>query len=158
MDKDRNTTPALATGNEFVSTGTGVVTVVFLILGGSFLFAGLLVLFLVQFIWVGLPFVLAGVAFFIAGRVLWLRRAGELQRLLTTGHRVTATIDVLRRNRLVRVNNQHPWIVHYRYEIAGHAYHSQESVIALPPGYEIGANVPIAYDRNNPKDSTLFRK
>jgi hypothetical protein len=148
--------------SEFLSTGTGVVALVFSMLGVCFALTGVLVLFVVQPIWLGLPFLGFGVVMFAIGRLLWLRRSGQMQqrqRLLSSGCRINATVEVVRQNLLVRMNGrQHPWVVGYHYDVNGQTHHNEETFVALPAGCVVGATMTALYDLEIPQNSTLLVK
>ena len=155
---------------DFFARGSGIVALVFSILGLAFLPVGAGFVFVVLANdqaaddprWVvGVTFLIIGAAFAAVGLTLGWRRIASLRRseaLRQYGMPATGTIRSMEKNVSVRVNRRHPWIVEYDYSVGGMLYHGTESTFHLPVGLEPGAQIGIRYDGQDPRQSALERK
>jgi hypothetical protein len=160
---------------DFFATGSGVVALVFSILGLAFLTVGAGFAFALlanegtdQSTTVGEPrwvpgviFLSIGAGFAAVGMTLGWRRVASLRRrkaLRKYGRPVTGTITSVEQNVSVRVNRRHPWIVRYDYSVGGMQYHGTESTFDVPVGLEPGAQIGIRYDGEDPRRSALELK
>ncbi len=146
---------------EFLSTGLGVVALVFSILGTVITTTGVV---LATFLWpqtIGMIFLYAGGGILVVGVGLASRRLSAMRRrasLLEYGLESQGTIVELAPNPLVRVNGRRPWVVRYRYEIQGLEYQGRESMLDLPEGYVQGGSVVVIYDPMRVEVSALNRE
>jgi Protein of unknown function (DUF3592) len=157
---------------DFFATGSGVVALVFSILGLAFLpvGAGFAIVLLAnknstaagEPTWViAVAFLSLGAGFAAVGFTLGWRRIASLRRAETLrkyGMQSTGTITSLDKNASVRVNRRHPWIVRYDYSVSGMQYHGAESTFDVPAGLKPGAQIAIRYDGQNPRQSALDLK
>lgn len=149
---------------DFFASGSGVVALVFSILGLAFLAGGAGIALVRLASWgepnwiVGVTFLGLGAAFAAVGGMLGWRRIASLRRreaLLKFGMPAIATVTFAEPNASVRVNRRHPWIVRYEYDVGGRRYQGTESTFDLPRGLAPGAQVGIRYDREDPRRSAL---
>ncbi len=142
---------------EFLTSGKGIVSLVFTILGAVFSLVGA--------VGVGVGVGAGGGVFLAAGLVfgaigLWLgalRKAEMRKRAQLRDHGVACegTVVDVRQDRRVRVNRQHPWLVRYRYSAGGREHENEERVMDLPTAIEKGARVAVVYDVSDPRQSAL---
>ena len=161
--------------HDFFARGSGIVALVFSILGLAFLPVGAGFVFVVLTNdatdqstavedprWVvGVTFLIIGAAFAAVGLTLGWRRLASLRRseaLRKYGMPSTGTITSMEQNVSVRVNRRHPWIVEYDYSVGGMRYHGTESTFHVPVGLGPGAQIGIRYDGQDPRQSALERK
>jgi hypothetical protein len=145
---------------EFLSTGLGIVALVFTILGVVFSIVGLALTAFVEPQAIGITFFCLGCGFLAVGVGLGAIRLAAIQRrtwLLETGVKANGTIVELAQNMLVRLNGQHPWEVRYQYVVQGCEYQGSETMMDLPAGYAQGASVAVRYDPACVEESALFR-
>jgi hypothetical protein len=157
---------------DFFARGSGIVALVFSILGLAFLTVGAGFAFELlaneatdrsatvgEPRWVvGVTFLSIGAGFAAVGMTLGWRRVASLRRgeaLRKYGRPATATIISVEQNVSVRVNRRHPWIVRYDYSVGGTQYNGTESTFDLPVGLEPGAQIGIRYDGEDPCRSAL---
>ena len=157
---------------DFFARGSGIVALVFSILGVAFLAAGacfaLVLLANRAPDWAttaGEPrrvlsaaFLSIGAGFAAVGMTLGWRRIASLRRgeaLRKHGSPATGTITSVQQNVSVRVNRRHPWIIQYDYSVGGLQYHGTESTFDVPGGLEPGARVGVRYDGQDPRRSAL---
>ena len=155
---------------DFFASGSGVVALVFSILGLAFLTvgAGLALTLLANEAtdqsmtvgeprWVpGVTFLSIGAGFAAVGLTLGWRRVASLRRreaLRKYGRPATGTITSVEQNVSVRVNRRHPWIVRYDYSVGGVQSHGTESTFDVPLGLKPGAQIGILYDGEDPHRS-----
>jgi hypothetical protein len=134
---------------KFLTTGVGIVALVFTIIGTVFTITGLALAIFVRPQNIGFTFLSAGGGFLAVGAGLAAVRFATLRRraaLLETGLESRGTIVDVAQNRYVRLNGRHPWVVRYRYEAEGDEYQGRETMMDLPAGYERGAPVAVIYD------------
>lgn len=160
---------------DFFATGSGVVALVFSILGLAFLTVGAGFAFALlandatdrpttvdEPRWViGITFLIIGAGFAAVGMTLGWRRFASLRRreaLRKYGRPATGTITSVEQNVSVRVNRRHPWIVRYDYRVDGMHYQGTESTFDLPVGLAPGAQIGIRYDGQAPRRSALDLK
>jgi hypothetical protein len=160
---------------DFFASGSGVVALVFSILGLVFLTVGAGFAFALlangatnrsttmgEPRWVlGVAFLIIGAGFAAVGMTLGWRRVALLRRgeaLRKYGRPTTGMITSVEQNASVRVNRRHPWIVRYDYSVGGMQYHGTESTFDVPVGLEPGAQVGIRYDGEDPRRSALAPK
>lgn len=160
---------------DFFASGSGVVALVFSILGLAFLTVGAGSVFALlaneatdQATTVGEPrwvlgviFLSIGAGFATVGMTLGWRRVASLRRgeaLRKYGMPTTGTITSVEQNVSVRVNRRHPWIVQYDYSVGGVLYHGTESTFDVPVGIKPGAQIGIRYDGEDPRRSALDLK
>jgi len=160
---------------DFFARGSGVVALVFSILGLAFLTVGAGCAFglfanaatdrsttVGEPHWIlGVTFLSIGAGFSAVGMTLGWRRVASLRRgeaLRKYGRPATGTITSVEQNVSVRVNRRHPWIVRYDYSVGGMQYHGIESTFDVPGGLEPGAQIGIRYDGEDPRRSALERK
>ena len=160
---------------DFFASGSGVVALVFSILGLTFLTVGAGFAFALlaneatdrsttvsEPRWVlGVTFLSIGAGFAVVGVTLGWRRIALLRRgeaLRKYGRPATATITSVEQNVSVRVNRRHPWIVRYDYNVGGMQYQGTESTFDVPLEIKPGAQVGIRYDGEDPRRSALERK
>jgi hypothetical protein len=160
---------------DFFASGSGIVALVFSILGLAFLTAGASVAFVFlaneatdrsttagEPHWVVcVTFLSIGAGFAAVGMTLGWRRIASLRRgeaLRKYGRPATGTITSVEQNVSVRVNRRHPWIVRYDYSVDGMQYHGSESTFDVPVGLEPGAQIGIRYDGGDPRRSALELK
>lgn len=157
---------------EFLTSGKGILSLVFTILGAVFTPIGALVLVgALASQSAGAPGAVgAGVGagggiFLTVGLVLgavglWLgalRKAEIRKRARLRDHGVACegTVVDVKQDFRVRVNRQYPWLVRYRYAAGGQEHENEERVMDLPPAIEKGAKVSIVYDAADPRQSAL---
>ena len=138
----------MSQAHDFFASGSGVVALVFSILGLAFLTVGAGLAF-VRLATVGEPgwvvgvtFLSLGAGFAAVGLTLGWRRIASLRRgeaLRKHGRPATGTIVSAEPNASVRVNRRHPWIVRYEYSVGGVQYHGTESTFDVPAGLAPGA-------------------
>lgn len=160
---------------DFFARGSGIVALVFSILGLAFLTVGAGVALALSTRaatdrwttggeprWVlGAIFLSLGAAFAGVGMTLGWRRIASLRRgeaLRKDGWPATGTITSVEQNVSVRVNGRHPWIVRYEYQVGGVQYHGTERTFDAPVGLEPGAQIGIRYDGEDPRRSALELK
>jgi hypothetical protein len=160
---------------DFFASGSGVVALVFSILGLAFLTAGAGLAFALlaneatdrsttvgEPHWVvGVTFLSIGAGFAAVGMTLGWRRIASLRRgeaLRKYGRPATGTITSVEQNVSVRVNRRHPWIVRYDYSVSGMQYHGSESTFDVPAGLKPGAQIGVRYDGEDPRRSALELK
>ena len=160
---------------DFFASGSGVVALVFSILGLAFLTVGAGFAFALLANEVtdrstgvgesrgvlGVTFLSIGAGFAAVGMTLGWRRVASLRRreaLRKYGRPATGTITSVEQNVSVRVNRRHPWIVRYDYHVGGMPYHGIESTFDMPVGLEPGAPISIRYDGEDPRRSALELK
>lgn len=165
----------MAQARDFFASGSGVVALVFSILGLAFLTVGAGFAFALlanaatdrsttvgEPRWVlGVTFLSIGVGFAAVGMTLGWRRVASLRRgeaLRKYGRPAIGTITSVEQNVSVRVNRRHPWIVRYDYSVGGMQYHGTESTFDVPVGLEPGAQIGIRYDGEDPRRSALELK
>lgn len=159
---------------DFFARGSGIVALVFSILGLAFLPVGAVFAFISltndatdqstsvedpRWI-VGVTFLIIGAGFAAVGVTLGWRRIASLRRseaLRKYGMPATGRITSLEQNVSVRVNRRHPWIVQYDYSVGGMQYHGAESTFDVPVGLEPGGQIGIRYDGQDPRQSALER-
>jgi Protein of unknown function (DUF3592) len=155
-----NTTQA----RDFFASGSGVVALVFSILGLAFLGGGAGVALVRLATWgepqwvVSVAFLSLGAVFAAVGLALGWRRIASLRRrdsLRKHGRPATGTIVSAEPNASVRVNRRHPWFVRYEYNVEGVSYQGTESTFDLPRKLEPGAQIGIRYDGEDPRRNTL---
>ena len=157
---------------DFFARGSGIVALVFSILGLAFLTVGAVLAFTLlaneatdrsmtvdEPRWVlGVTFLSIGAGFAAIGMTLGCRRVASLRRRETLrkyGRLATGTITSVEQNVSVRVNRRHPWIVRYDYSVGGMQYHGTESTFDVPLGLKPGAQIGIRYDGEDPRRSAL---
>ncbi len=160
---------------DFFATGSGVVALVFSILGLAFLTVGAGFAFVLlaneatdgstavgEPRWViGVNFLSIGAGFATVGLTLGWRRVASLRKgeaLRKYGRQATGTITSVEQNVSVRVNRRHPWIVRYDYSVGAMQYHGTESTFDVPVGLKPGAQIGIRYDGQDPRRSALDLK
>lgn len=160
---------------DFFARGSGIVALVFSILGLSFLPVGAGFAFVLLTNdatdrstavedprWVvGVTFLIIGAGFAAVGMTLGWRRLASVRRseaLRKYGKPANGTITSMEQNAGVRMNRRHPWIVRYDYSVGGMLYHGTESTFHVPVGLEPGAQIGIRYDGQDPRRSALERK
>lgn len=160
---------------DFFARGSGVVALVFSILGLAFLPVGAGFVFVLLANdatdqstsvedprWVvGVAFLIIGAGFAAVGLTLGWRRLASVRRseaLRQYGMPAIGTIRSMEQNVSVRVNRRHPWIVQYEYSVGGMQYHGTENTFHVPVGLEPGAQIGIRYDGQDPRQSALERK
>jgi hypothetical protein len=161
--------------HDFFATGSGVVALVFSILGLAFLTGAVVVAFILltneatdgstavgQPPWiVSVLFLSIGASFAAIGLALGWRRIASLRRveaLRQYGMQATGTITSVEQNVSVRVNRRHPWIVRYDYSVGGMQYHGTDNTFDVPAGLKAGAQIGIRYDSQDPRRSALDSK
>jgi hypothetical protein len=145
---------------EFLTSGLGIVALVFTILGVVFTGTGLVLALNVWPESIGITVLCSGGSILAVGLVLGAIRLSALRRrawLLVTGLESRGTIVDLAQNTLVRLNGRHPWVVRYRYEVQGCEYRGRETMMDLPTEYEQGATVAVIYDPMRAEVSVLNR-
>lgn len=143
---------------EFLTSGTGIIGLVFTILGIVFTATGAGLAVFVRPPDIGVAFLFLGPGILAVGAAISAIRLATLRRralLLETGLESIGDIISIRQNLFVRLNRQHPWIVRYRYEVSGREYHGCELMMDLPAGYVLGAKVPVVYDPAHVEVSVL---
>lgn len=161
--------------SDFFASGSGVVALVFSILGLVFLTVGAGLAFALSANavnyrsttmgeprWVlGVLFLSVGAGFAVVGLTLGWRRAASLRRseaLRKYGRPAVGTITSVEQNISARVNRRHPWIIQYDYSVGGIQYHGTETTFDVPVGLAAGAQVGIRYDGEDPRHSALELK
>jgi hypothetical protein len=159
---------------EFLTSASGILALVFTILGVVFFGAGAVMVafgsvsqvadapFAVSgTLWgIGVPFLIIGGIVGTVGIVIGMRRMRLLrlrEQLRAHGHSVDATIVHVSQEFRVRVNRRHPWLIQYQYEVGGVAYRGSETMMESPAEYVVGATVVVRYDPSDPAQSTLER-
>jgi hypothetical protein len=160
---------------DFFASGSGIVALVFSILGLAFLIAGAGLAFSLlaneatdqsttagEPRWVlSLIFLSIGTGFAAVGMTLGWRRVASLrmrEALRKYGRPVTGKITSVDQNVSVRLNGRHPWIIRYDYNVGGMQYHGTERTFDLPVGLASGAQIGILYDGEDPRRSVLDLK
>lgn len=157
---------------DFFASGSGIVALVFSILGVAFLTTGAGVAWarlanattgwsttpgephwLIAVIFLSLGAGFAAVGMTLGWRRLALLRRGEALR--QHGRPATGTITSVQQNVSVRVNRRHPWIVQYEYRVGGMQYRGIERTFDVPAGLQPGSQVGIRYDGEDPRRSAL---
>ena len=156
----------------FFASGSGVVALVFSIIGLAFLPVGASLAFVFlandatdQAAAVEEPgwapavgFLSLGVGFAAVGMTLGWRRVASLRRrkaLRRHGIPATGKITSVEQNVSVRVNRRHPWIVRYDYSVGGMQYHGAENTFDVPAEIKPGTQIGIRYDGQDPRQSAL---
>lgn len=115
---------------------------VFLLLGAIFALVGMALTLGIVTAFVGIPFVGLGFLFLVAGAVVAGRRYQEAQKIvgvLRTGEAVEGQITQVVENLHVRVGENHPWVISYKFQVDGQLCVGQVNTlntpgIALQPG------------------------
>jgi hypothetical protein len=134
---------------EFLGAAAGIVALVLAIIAVAFLGTGAVLAVALAPAAIGLTFLAVGAGFSAVAVALGAIRARAVlrrTRLRQTGLEARGTIDELRQNFGVRVNQRSPWVVGYSYEAQGRRYQGSESVWDLPTEYVRGASVSVRYD------------
>jgi hypothetical protein len=142
----------------FLRSGSGIVALIFGILGLAFLTATGIVSTLPAPRALGIVFGCVGAGALTVSVVLGslrLRTLRARERVLRDGAPTQATIVEMRENRSLRVNARSPWVIVYRYEAGGHTYEGRETLWDVPAGYKAGSSVAARYDRTAPERSAL---
>jgi uncharacterized protein DUF3592 len=143
---------------EFLFTGRGIVSFVFLIVFGIFLIVGALLAALDSPRQGGSLFMVVGAGGLAVGLGLGLARLSEMrrrERLLRSGKVTQAVAVKVSKNYKVRVNRQHPTVVSYQYEVEGAKYERSEPLMESAEQYVEGGKLEIMYDVEDPRHSTL---
>jgi hypothetical protein len=144
-------------------SSTDIVALVFVILGGAFAAAGIIMAFNLDFLrehGTGdtelLPVIFGGIGapFLIAGIILAavsIRKRRTMRRVVSEGYYVMATVADIRPNFSVQVNGQYPYVIecHYRDSATGelHVFKSR-NLFFYPAEFENG-QIRVYVDREN---------
>lgn len=142
----------------FFAEATGIVSLVFSIIGFVFMPVGFFLLSYRETFPIGAIFTCVGGLILLAAFAVGFWRFRILrarEELLRFGVATEGTILSMVQNLSVRVNRRHPWIIHYQYMANGASYDGHESLMNLPNRLVIGASIPVVYDRVNPSRSAL---
>lgn len=149
-----------ATMREYLTSGLGIVSLVFTILGTAFTSMGLALIAFPALQTNGFTFLCAGGGFLVVGLGLAAMRLRTIRRrawLRESGMESRGTIIDVVQNPLVRLNGRRPWIVRYRYEAQGSEYQGRDTMMDLPAEYEQGAGVAVKFNPMQLNESVLNR-
>ncbi len=142
------------------SDGTGVVGLVFLILGAVFSVVGGALTVGVITAFVGLPFLLLGLVFLVVGGGLAAARYQAAKRtvdVLRLGDAAPGKIARVEQNLAVRVNNQHPWNIWYHFQAQGQSFEGKVSTFNPPgPALQPGQPATVLYSPLAPQHNSLY--
>jgi membrane protein implicated in regulation of membrane protease activity len=139
---------------------TGIVGLVFAILGAVFFPLGLALSLAVVTLAVGLPFLVLGVAFLA---VAWLllgsryRKAQATVEILRSGQAALGEITQVYENLHIQVNGRFPWTIGYRFEVHGHGYAGRVTTLSRPGlAEQPGKPVYVLYRADDPGQNTIY--
>jgi hypothetical protein len=143
-----------------LADGWGIVSLVFILLGGIFaLVGGALTLGIITAV-VGIPFLVLGLGFLAGGYLLGssrLNAARQTVRVLREGRATEGTIAAVEENLNVQVNGRNPWTITYQFRVDGQQREGRVTTLN-PPGLNLQPGRP-AYFLNlpdTPQASTLY--
>lgn len=144
----------------FWADAKGIVSAIFLILGVTFTVVGASLTVPVITAFVGLPFLLIGMIFLAVSGPMVVQRYNEARKtvqVLREGDSTIGEITSVEQNMTVRVNHQHPWTIHYLYQVFGKNYEGSVSTLITPgPQLTAGRSASILYLPSSPENSTLY--
>jgi len=142
------------------SDGWFIAGMIFSILGVTFSCIGVSFLLAVVTMLIGLPFALLGFAFLIGGCaiIFWrYQKARTTVRVLQVGQAVRGEIVSVEQNLNVRVNQQHPWEIVYRFSVSGGSFEGKVSTLKkLPETLQVGKSVAVLYLPENPAHNAIY--
>jgi len=142
------------------SDGTGVVGLIFLILGAVFTVVGGALTLGVITAFVGLPFLLLGLVFLLVGGGLAASRYQAARRtvdVLRLGEAAAGKIARVEQNLNVRVNNQHPWNIWYQFQVQSQSFEGKVSTFNTPgPSLQPGQSATVLYAPQAPQHNSLY--
>jgi hypothetical protein len=131
-----------------------------LVLGASFTIVGILMMLGVITAIIGLPVTGFGLLFLVPGAFLFRasqKKAQTTLKVLREGQTANGQIDSVGLNRLVRVNQRHPWIIKYSFQIMGQDYKGQVSTLNQPGSHlKEGSPAYVLYLPDSPKRNALY--
>ena len=142
------------------SDGWAIASMVFLLLGGIFTIIGIPLTLALVTAFVGLPFTGLGLTFLAAGAFFFRRsyqKARTTVKVLREGQTANGQIDSVAMNYSVRVNNRHPWIIKYSFQVMGKNYEGQVSTLDQPNLYlKTGNPAYVLYLPETPEQNSLY--
>jgi hypothetical protein len=142
------------------SDGWALAGSIFSVLGTVFFCIGLPLMITIVGAPVGVIFSLLGGIFMLIGGVAISRRYQTAQTTLNVlrhGEVAYGQITDLTQDFTVSVNQQHPWIIRYQFEVTGQLA-AGEVITMNPPGPQLQAGQPavVLYAPNAPQNNTLY--
>lgn len=142
-------------------SGVGITGMVFIFLGITFGLSGIFIMIFGPVVFLlGLIFALLGSVFVVLGGFLFVfgyRRAYQVVQVLRQGHETTGHIHEIRQDLSVTIQNNHPYITSYEFEVMGQVYHGRVNSINPPiPQYFPGAPATILFLPENPQVNALY--
>jgi hypothetical protein len=109
---------------------------------------------------IGIPFFGVGAVLFALGVAILAGRYNEAQKFLAVlryGDATRGQVTEVERNLTVRINHQHPWIIHYAFQWGGNSYQGRVSTLNSPgPQLQVGQAVCVLYLPENPARNALY--
>ncbi len=136
-----------------------IVSLVFCLLGIIFAPLGFILTVAIVTAFVGIPFLILGLVFLVVGGYLFWRRYQNAQKtvlVLREGVPTAGQITRVDENYSATINNRHPWIIGYTYQVDGQNYSGQVSTLNPPRKMEVGQAARILYLASEPKFSSIY--
>jgi hypothetical protein len=142
------------------SDGWAAAALVFVLLGGTFTLVGAGLTLGIITAFIGLPFVGLGLLFLgsgIAVTVWRYRLARQIVLVLRTGEAAAGQIVRVEENLNVRVNQRHPWTIHYQFRLNDQPIDGQVSTLNVPgAGLQPGQPAWVLYLPGAPAQNVLY--
>ncbi|MGB8646423.1 MAG: DUF3592 domain-containing protein [Anaerolineae bacterium] len=140
--------------------GAAITGFVFLLLGLVFTLVGTGLTLGRVTAFVGIPFAIIGPLFLIVGLALGFWRYGQARQViqvLREGQATEGQIIGVQENYSVRVNNRHPWLIRYQFQMSGRTFEGRVTTLNTPgAGLQAGKKAFVLYLPNAPEHNVLY--
>jgi len=136
-----------------------IVGLVFGLLGIVFAPLGLILTVALVTAFVGIPFLLLGLVFLgVGGFLFWTsyQNAQKTVLVLREGLPTEGQITQVDEDYSTSINNRHPWIIGYEYQVDGQHYTGRVSTLTPPRQVEVGHSARVLYLATEPKFSSIY--